>query len=260
MHNKCKSLPLPTGHTSIAASVVRGYFIKNKGTFVLNFNISQISLYFLYIFIKINYIFNYFIEMTKTTAYLRVSTLDQDVEKNKADILRLANDRKLGHVTFIEDKVSGKVRWRNRKIADILDEMVKGDNLIVSEMSRLGRSVLECMEILSLALDRGINIYAVKGDWKLDNSLQSKVMAMAFSLAADIEGDFISQRTKEGLRARKAKGLPLGRPKGPGKSKLDPYKEEIFALLANGSTKTFIAKRYGTTNANLWHWLKNHRY
>src|SRR5687767_1784294 len=101
----------------------------------------------------------------KTIAYLRVSTIDQDIEKNKAAILHLANSKLLGHVLFVEEKVSGKVSWRKRKIADILDTAQKGDNIIVSELSRLGRSMLECMEILSIATQKGVNPYAVKGDF-----------------------------------------------------------------------------------------------
>ncbi|MGO0306961.1 recombinase family protein [Endozoicomonas acroporae] len=134
----------------------------------------------------------------------------------------------------------------------------QGDSLVVSELSRLGRSMLECIEILSVAMQRGIRVYSVKGDWHLDNSIQSKIMAMAFSMAAEIERDLISQRTKEALRAKKAAGIPLGRPKGPGKSKLDPFQPEIEALLANGATKTFIAERYSTTPANLTNWMKKH--
>ena len=79
---------------------------------------------------------------------------------------------------------------------------------------------------------------------------------MAFSMAAEIEHDLISQRTKEALRARKARGMKLGRPKGPGKSKLDQFRPEIEALLANGSTQRFIANRYGSTEANLCNWMK----
>ena len=111
--------------------------------------------------------------------------------------------------------------------------------------------MLECMEILSIALDRGIQIFAIKGNWQLDQSIQSKIVAMAFSMASEIERDLISQRTTEALRARKAAGKPLGRPKGPGKSKLDRFRPEIEALLANGSTQKFIAQRYNTTEANL---------
>ena len=194
--------------------------------------------------------------MTKTIGYLRVSTLDQDIEKNKADILRLANEKQLGTVHFVEEKASGKVPWKKRKIAGILNELVDNDTIIVSELSRLGRSMLECMEILSISTQKRISVYAVKGNWHLDHTIQSKIIAMAFSMAAEIERDLISQRTKEALRVRKSKGLRLGRPKGPGKSKLDKFRPEIEALLANGSTQRVIAKRYGTTEANLCNWLK----
>jgi len=192
----------------------------------------------------------------KTLGYLRVSTDDQDLEKNKADILKLANEKDLGRVRFIEETVSGRVSWKKRKVAEILDRCRAGDNIIVSELSRLGRSMLECMEILSIALERGIHVYAVKGSWQLDQSIQSKIIAMAFSMAAEIERDLISQRTKEALRAKKAAGMKLGRPKGPGKSKLDAFRPEIEALLANGSTQKFIAQRYSTTEANLHNWMK----
>ena len=97
---------------------------------------------------------------SKTTAYLRVSTNDQDLEKNKSDILHLANEKNLGKVYWVEETISGKVSWKKRKVADIIDGATDGDNLIVSELSRLGRSMLECMEILSIATERKINIYA----------------------------------------------------------------------------------------------------
>jgi DNA invertase Pin-like site-specific DNA recombinase len=192
----------------------------------------------------------------RTVAYLRVSTRDQDVEKNKADILMLANRRDLGQVYFVEETVSGLVPWRQRQIAQVLDALQAGDRLVVSELSRLGRSMLECMEILSIAAQKGIELYAVKGEWQLDGTMQSKIMAMVFAMAAEIERELISQRTKEALRVKKAAGATLGRPRGPGKSRLDPYQSEIAALLANGSTQKFIAKRYGTTEGNLYNWLK----
>lgn len=198
-------------------------------------------------------------QFNKNIAYLRVSTIDQDLDKNRTDILHLANEKGLGQIRFIEEKASGKISWRKRKIAEIIDDLGQNDNLIVSELSRLGRSMLECMEILSIATQKGINIYAVKGNWQLDKSIQSKIVAMAFSMAAEIEHDLISKRTTEALRAKKAAGLTLGRPKGPGKSKLDNHKEEIIALLKNGSTKKFIAKRYNSSQANLHNWLKKNR-
>src|SRR6185503_14374484 len=140
----------------------------------------------------------------KTIGYLRVSTGDQELEKNKADILRLANTYDLGKVHFVEEKVSGRVSWRQRKIAEELEALNAKDNLIVSELSRLGRSMLECMEILSIATQKGINVYAVKGNWQLDGSIQSRIIAMAFSMAAEIERELISQRTTEALRYKKA--------------------------------------------------------
>ena len=194
----------------------------------------------------------------KTTAYLRVSTLDQDLEKNKAEILHFANHRDLGKVNFIEEIASGKQPWRQRRIAQVLEELQTGDTIIVSELSRLGRSMLECMEILALATRKGIRVYSVKGSWQLDDTIQSKIIALAFSMAAEIERDLISQRTKEALRFKKQQGLKLGRPKGPGKSKLDAFRPEIESLLANGTTQKFIAQRYHTTEANLHNWLKKH--
>ena len=195
----------------------------------------------------------------KTIGYLRVSTGEQDLEKNKADILQLANQYDLGRVRFVEEKVSGKISWHKRIIAELLDTLEAQDCIIVSELSRLGRSMLECMEILSIATQKGIGVYAVKGNWRLDQSIQSKIIAMAFSMAAEIERDLISQRTKEALRFKKAQGIKLGRPCGPGKSKLDPFRPEIQGLLVNGATQKFIAKRYNTTEANLHNWLKKNR-
>ena len=195
----------------------------------------------------------------KAVGYLRVSTGEQELEKNKADILHLANNLDLGKVHFVEEKISGKISWHKRKVADILDELVSGDAIIVSELSRLGRSMLECMEILSVALEKGVKIYAVKGNWSLDNSIQSKIVAMAFSMASEIERDLISQRTKEALRYKKEQGIKLGRPPGAGKSKLDQFRPEIEALLTNGSTQKFIAQRYGATEATVSNWIKKNK-
>ena len=196
--------------------------------------------------------------MRKTIAYLRVSTADQDLEKNKADILFFANHHDLGQVNFVEEVASGRKPWRERHIANILEQLQAGDVMIVAELSRLGRSMLECMEILALATQKHIRVYSVKGDWQLDDSIQSKIIALVFSMAAEIERDLISKRTMEALRFKKAQGMTLGRPKGIGKSKLDVFRPEIESLLANGATQKFIARRYHTTEANLHHWLKKH--
>lgn len=198
--------------------------------------------------------------MARTIAYLRVSTIDQDIEKNKAEILQLANDKKLGHVEFIEEKVSGKVSWKQRQIATILEQLGKDDTILLSEFSRLGRSMLECMEIISVAIEKQIKIYTVKGGWQLDDTIQSKVMAMVFAMASEIERDLISKRTKEALQAKKASGIKLGRPLGPGKSKLDKFKPEIKSLLKNGSKQSFLAKRYGVTPATFSNWVKKNKF
>lgn len=118
--------------------------------------------------------------------------------------------------------------------------------------------MLEIMEILSIVSQKKLSIYSVKGNWHLDNSMQSKIIAMVFAMASEIERELISSRTKEALRAKKAQGFKLGRPFGTGKSKLDKYKPEIEALLSNGSTQKFIANRYNTTEANLYSWFLKH--
>jgi len=194
--------------------------------------------------------------MGRTIGYLRVSTDNQDTKKNKADILTLANNKKLGNVEWVEEKVSGIKDWKKRKLGEVFSILEKGDTVIVSELSRLGRSTLQILEIMKEAKERGIAVHAVKGAWSLNGSMESKIVLTMLAMIAEIERDLISERTKEGLRARKAAGVILGRPKGPGKSKLDQYKEEIIALLKNGSTKTFIANKYGTSLPNLFNWLK----
>ena len=197
--------------------------------------------------------------MERTVAYLRVSTIDQNTEKNKKEILLFTNERKFGNVEFVEETVSGKKSWKEREIKNLIDNLNERDRLIVSELSRLGRSMLEIMEILAIAKEKGIHIYALKGNWELDGTVQSNVLAMAFAMAAEIEHDLISSRTKEALQARKAAGVKLGRPKGPGKSKLDPFREEIVALLKNGSTKTYLAKKYNTSLPNFYNWLEKNK-
>jgi len=189
---------------------------------------------------------------------LRVSTINQDLEKNKADILAYANDHDLGKVHFVQEIVSGKVSWKRRRIKEVIDQLEKDDWLIVPELSRLGRSMLEIMEIIAEAKRKEINIYAIKNNWTLNGTMESKVLLMVFSMAAEIERDLISSRTTEALRVKKEAGIKLGRPKGPGKSKLDEHQEEIIALLRNGVPKKRVADKYGSSAVNLYNWiLKN---
>ena len=102
----------------------------------------------------------------KTVAYLRVSTDKQELGKNKAEILHLANNKNFGQVQWVEEKVSGSKSWKDRKISQVIEDLNKGDRLIVSELSRLGRSMLEIMELLSILKDKDVNVYAVKGGWE----------------------------------------------------------------------------------------------
>jgi DNA invertase Pin-like site-specific DNA recombinase len=190
--------------------------------------------------------------------YLRVSTIDQDTEKNKLDVLNFANSKQFGkHVEFVEEKISGMVPWKKRKLKDLVDSMTSGDVLIVPELSRVGRSIVEVLDVLTTLKDKDVSVYSVKENFQLNgDDMQSKVMRTMLSLFAEIERDLISARTKEGLAAAKAGGQQLGRPKGKGKSRLDQYKPEIEALLKNGSRKNFIAERYKVTQATLFNWLK----
>lgn len=196
----------------------------------------------------------------RVVGYLRVSTTDQDTEKNRADVLAFANNKNLlGKVEFVEERVSGLKSWRKRKLAGVVEDLGKGDVLIVPELSRLGRSLVEVLEVLNVLTAKDAAVYSVKEAFQLNGrDLQSKVMRTMLGLFSEIERDLISARTKEGLAAAKAKGKRLGRPPGPGKSRLDPYEPEIVALLKNGSTRRFVAERYGVTPATLSNWLRRH--
>lgn len=195
----------------------------------------------------------------KTIAYLRVSTTDQNTKKFESEILKFSNDKDFGKVIFVSEQVSGKKSWKERKIKKVIDDLGGGDRLIVPELSRLGRSTLEVLEILKTGKDKGINIFSIKENMSLNGSIESKIMSTMLALFSELERDFISKRTKEALRARKAAGVKLGRPKGPGKSKLDKYREEIIALLKNGSTKAYVAKKYGVTPPTLHNWLTKNK-
>jgi DNA invertase Pin-like site-specific DNA recombinase len=195
----------------------------------------------------------------RNISYLRVSTQEQDTEKNKADILKFANDRQFGHVEFVEEKASGKVSWKDRKVAAIINDLGEGDRLIVPELSRLGRSMVDVMQCVAAAKEKKIIIYDLKNGFELNGKFQGELMAMVFTICAQVEADLISARTKEGLAGARAKGSILGRPKGPGKSKLDAFKPEIIALLKTSSSKTYIAKHYHCTLPNLYNWLKKNK-
>ena len=194
-----------------------------------------------------------------TKAFLRVSTLLQDTEKNKIDILQFANRMKLGNVEFIEEHASGKINYKERKLGALIDSMGKGDVLIVPELSRIARSITQILEVIKVTKDKGITLYSLKeGFSNTEESITATVTSTIFALVAQIERELISLRTKEALHARKAaQGIKLGRPKGKGKSKLDEHREDILKMLSYGVPKTMIAKQFGTTTGNLYNFLRH---
>lgn len=191
-----------------------------------------------------------------TIGFIRVSTLDQDTEKNKIDILQFANRMQLGNVSFVEEKVSGTKDYKKRKLGALLEKLNKGDVLIVPELSRIARSTLQILEVIQVTQDKCITLYSLKENFcNMDNSIASTVTKTIFALVSQIERELISLRTKEALQARKLSGVKLGRPKGKGKSKLDEHKDDILRLVALKVPKTIIAKQYGCSVGNLHNFL-----
>src|SRR3990167_10057425 len=165
-------------------------------------------------------------------AYLRVSTDHQDAKNQKLGVLDYCNNRGISALTFIEDTVSGKSPWREREIGNILEQAEKGDVIVASEISRLGRSTLHVLEIMEMAAQKGVAVHIAKNNMVLDGSMQSTITATILGLAAQIEREFISARTKEALAKRRNDGLKLGRPKGEEDLlKLDAYRDEIMGYL-----------------------------
>jgi DNA invertase Pin-like site-specific DNA recombinase len=191
----------------------------------------------------------------RVVGYLRVSTTDQDLENCRSQILHFANERRLVPVEWVTETISGTVDWRNREIGKILQELQAGDVLITSEISRFARSLRQIIEIVELAKKRNISLHAIKGGWSIDGGMESKIVLFMLGMFAEVERDLVSLRTKEALAARKKAGVKLGRPKGPGKSRLDPFRPEIIALLRNGSAKNFVARRYAVSEPTLYNWI-----
>lgn len=165
--------------------------------------------------------------------------------------------KKLGNVEFVEEQISGRSNFKDRKLGKLLNIMKNGDILIVPELSRLARSVSQILEVIDITKQKEIKLYAIKENFSNDEqSITATVTSTIFALVAQIERDLISLRTKEALQAKKATGTKLGRPKGRGKSKLDKDREEILKLIRLKVPKTIIAKQYSTTVANLSRYLK----
>lgn len=191
-----------------------------------------------------------------TYAFIRVSTLEQDTEKNKIDILQFANRLKLGSVEFTEEQCSGKINYKERKLGALIESMQSGDVLIVPELSRIARSITQILEVIKVTKDKGITLYSLKENFcNNEDSISATVTSTIFALVAQIERELISMRTKEALHARKIAGVKLGRPRGKGKSKLDIHRNDILTLISLGVPKTLIAKQFNTTTSNLYNFL-----
>ena len=160
--------------------------------------------------------------------YIRISTHQQNSDNQKFEILNYAHNKKLKVDKIIKETVSGNKTYKNRKLGQFIKTLKKNDILIITELSRLGRSLLEVMEILNQLMQKEIKVYITKDNIELGENIQSKVLAFAFSLSAEIERKLISSRTKEALAKLKSEGKKLGRPKGSlSKSKLDGKEEKI---------------------------------
>lgn len=185
--------------------------------------------------------------MNKVVVYLRVSTDKQECANQRFEITNWCKKRGIEPTQWVEDVMSGTTDVRDRKIGPVLDILEKGDTLIVAEISRISRSLLHVMEILKKCLEAGISIYAVKEGFVLEDNIQSKVLAFAFGMAAEIERSMISMRTKEGLARRKSEGVTLGRPIGAGDGvcKLDGKEEEIRLLLGKKMSYSAIGRLLG---------------
>lgn len=147
-------------------------------------------------------------------AYLRVSTGKQHLKNQKGEISRYASSHNLSVNQWIAETVSGKTNQKFRKLGEVMKSLKQGDTLIVTEISRLSRSLHEIMAIMKDCIDSGIIIHSTKDGYIFDDSLNSKVLSFAFGLSAEIEHKLISQRTREALAIRKAEGKHIGRSHG----------------------------------------------
>ena len=177
--------------------------------------------------------------------YIRVSTDRQTVENQRFEIKRFCSDNGLQVDNWISETTSGAKEVNKRRLGKLLKGVKKDDIIICSEISRLGRSLFMIMSILNHCMEIGAKVWTVKDNYRLGDDITSKVLAFAFGISAEIERKLISQRTKEALARKKAEGIRLGRPSGPGKRILDGKEKQLTAMLSAGVTKVQIAKVYG---------------
>lgn len=192
--------------------------------------------------------------MTQTYAYLRVSTDKQTIENQRSTILEYANKHELGKVIFREETISS--RKKDRLIHQVIEELESGDTLLVCEISRIGRSMRDINRLISDIRDRNVTLIAVSQNLIIkpnEDDITSHAMLFALSIAAQVERDMISERTRNALQARKATGAKLGRPAG--KSRLDAHSDEIKGYLDKGLNLTAISKLIGCNRQTLANWM-----
>lgn len=178
-------------------------------------------------------------------AYLRVSTDKQTVLNQKSEVINFCRKQDLAITLWCTETVSGTKKESERQLGALLKRLQKDDVLIITEVSRLSRKMMNIMNIIHQSIEKGITIYSIKEGYKFDTSINSQVLAFAFGLCAEIERTLISQRTKEALARRRAAGMVLGRPKGSiSTGKLYEYQEEIRQYRADGLSFQKIAVKY----------------
>ena len=191
-------------------------------------------------------------------AYLRVSTKEQDSQYQKNMILNYANENNLVPVIFIDEKVSGAKTHKKRDLGKLLDNLQKDDILLVNEFSRLGRSLLDILEIIKTINEKEAKLIIVRDNLKISDDMNSKLLTTMFGIVSEIERDLLKSRVKEGLENAKAKGIKLGRKPGTYKSKLDPHKNLIQEYLNKGISKASIAKLLDVNPQTLYSFMKKY--
>lgn len=186
--------------------------------------------------------------------YLRVSTEKQNPENQRDEIRRFSEEKSLAVNSWIVETASGKLPYRKRKLGRLLRRLRSGDVLIVTEISRLSRSLTEIMAIMGYCLEKKVCIYTTKERYTFDNSINSKVLCFAFGLVAEIERNLISMRTKEALALKRAEGVRLGRRPGSDVKMqvIRDNSDRIKAMLASGMTVTKICRKIGISR-NTWY-------
>lgn len=191
-------------------------------------------------------------------AYIRVSTELQNYSSQEFEIKKWCSARGIAIDRWVSESVSGTVNYKKRSLGHLIRRMGREDCIICTEISRLGRNMLMIMSILNDCAAKGIRIYTIKDHFELSDNINSKIIAFAFALAAEIERNLISQRTKEALAAKRQEGVRLGRPAGP-TNKFNKVRNDIGQIrseLENNVPVTRIAKKYGIHRNTLTRYLK----